>query len=226
MIQKFKLIGAFAGITFAGALAASAATFSVVGTVATPFPTAGSGSGDYSLPLPAPLPTEVYAFSNGLSGVGVDMNGKGLVLSNSSKLVFTFLGNDSAFRNKSFSLGSLLFDTDTASVGQQAVRSSLSGLLDLLFSTSGNDLKPAGSIENGTGIGGIGLSLGFSITADGKTAYAFFDDGGSAPGLGKATDLDYDDLAFSISAVPVPAGGLLLISGLGALAVARRRKQA
>jgi hypothetical protein len=221
------LLGAVAAITFAGAMAASAATFSVIGSGPTPFPPAGTAPGNYSLPLPSPLPTEVYAFSNGQSGVGVDMNGVGLSLSKKSKLVFTYLGSDSAFRNASFALGSSLFNNQTATAGDKAVRDALGGLLDLLFTTNGGPSKPNGAIENGTGVGSVGLSLGFSISADGKTAYAFFDDGGSTKGLPKSIiDLDYDDLAFQISAVPVPAGGLLLISGLGALAVARRRKQA
>jgi hypothetical protein len=222
MIQKFKLLGAVAGITFAGALAASAATFSIDGGVNETFPTAGTGSGDYTLPLPVPLPASVQVFRDGFAGLG-------LKLSNGARLLFTYLGEDANFRNKSFTLGDLaLFDTKTSIAGDTlALALHPAGLVDLLFTTNGGPDGPDGSIENGVG-GTAGLSLGFSLSADLKTAYAFFDDGGSAPGLGGAIDLDYDDLAFSITAtpVPVPAGGLLLISGLGALAVARRRKQA
>ena len=47
MIQKFKLLGAVAGITFAGAMAASAATFSVDGGTDPAFPPAVRRSGDY-----------------------------------------------------------------------------------------------------------------------------------------------------------------------------------
>lgn len=222
MIQKFKLLGAVAGITFAGALAASAATFSIDGGDTVAFPPAGTGSGDYTLPDPSPLPATVTVFRDAFAGLG-------LKLSNGARLLFTYLGDDAAFRNKSFTLGGMaLFDTDTATPGDtKSVALHPAGLVDLLFTTNGGFSKPDGSIENGVG-GTVGLSMGFSLSADLKTAYAFFDDGGSAPGLGGAVDLDYDDLAFSITAtpVPVPAGGLLLISGLGALAVARRRKQA
>ncbi len=155
------------------------------------------------------------------------MEGLGLTLSKKSRLVFTYLGADANFRNKSFGVGGIpLFDTKFASVGDKVAVDSLAGLVSLLFTTDGGFRFPDGSIANGTGTGTPRLSLGFSISADGKTAYAFFDDGGSAPGLGGNVDLDYDDLAFEISAVPVPAGGLLLLTGLGALAVARRRKQA
>ncbi len=226
MIQKFKLLGAVAGITFAGAMAASAATFFTVGGVNQSFPTAGTGPGDYTLPLPAPLPTDITVYSNGQSGVGVDMTDVGLALTKKTKLLFTYLGKDAGYRNLSFGiLGADLFDTKLSDVGDKVFQSALSGgLLELLFKTSGGGTP--GEIANGTGTGSVGLSLAYSISADGKTAYAFFDDGGSAPGLKGDIDLDYDDLAFSISAIPVPAGGLLLISGLGALAAVRRRKQA
>jgi hypothetical protein len=219
MIQKFKLLGAVAGITFAGALAAQAATFSIDGGVNTTFPTAGTGPGDYTLPLPSPLPATIQVFRDAFAGFGLKLN-------SGAKLVFTYLGDDANFRNKSFGLaGVSLFDTATATVGQKkVVYGNPAGIVELLFTTNGGNALPDGSIENGVG-GDPGLSLGFALSADLRTAYAFFDDGGSAPGI-SGVDLDYDDLAFSISAVPVPAGGLLLISGLGALAVARRRKQA
>jgi hypothetical protein len=217
MIQKFKLLGAVAGITFAGAVAASAATFSIIGGVDQPLPA------DYDLSEPVP-PITVTTFSNGATPVaGVDMTGLGLKLSGSAKLVFTYLGTEAGFTNKAFALGSLLFNNKLNAAGDTALRTAASGLLDLVFETSGRaGVQPAGSIANGTGTGTTGLSLGFAVVDGGKTAYAFFDDGGAN------RDLDYDDLAFSITAtpVPVPAGGLLLISGLGALAVARRRKQA
>jgi hypothetical protein len=215
MIQKFKLLGAVAGITFAGALAASAATFSIIGGVNQGLPA------NYSLSEPVP-PITVTAFSNGATPVaGVDMNGKGLSISGKAKLVFTYLGTEAGFTNQSFALGSLLFDNKVNAPNDTAVRDVLGGLLDLVFTTGGKPfVQIPGSISNGTGVGTVGLSIGFALANGGKTAYAFFDDGGAK------RDLDYDDLAFSISAVPVPAGGLLLISGLGALAVARRRKQA
>jgi hypothetical protein len=220
MIQKFKLLGAVAGITFAGALAASAATFSIDGGATTAFPPPGTGSGDYSLPDPSPLPASIQVFRDAFAGLGLKLN-------SGARLVFTYLGEDAIFRNTSFGLaGVSLFDTHTAVVGdKKVVDGNPTGIVELLFKTNGGPSKPDGQIENGVG-GTAGLSLGFALSADLRTAYAFFDDGGSAPGLGGAVDLDYDDLAFSISAVPVPAGGLLLISGLGALAVARRRKQA
>lgn len=52
----------------------------------------------------------------------------------------------------------------------------------------------------------------------GKVLWLFYDDAGQ-PGD------NHDDLVVRISAVPLPAGGLLLLTGLGALSL-RRRKQA
>ena len=133
-----------------------------------------------------------------------------------------------ASRNKSFALGFFAVRHQYVQVsGDTAVRGSHSVVFSTFCSRrTGGDAIPGRVDRKRNWVAAIGLSLGFSLSADGKTAYAFFDDGGSAPGLEGDVDLDYDDLAFSISAVPVPAGGLLLISGLGALAAARRRKQA
>ncbi|MEL7256130.1 MAG: VPLPA-CTERM sorting domain-containing protein, partial [Pseudomonadota bacterium] len=63
----------------------------------------------------------------------------------------------------------------------------------------------------------------------GETVFLFFDDGGAGP------DDNHDDFVVSLSVggggnnpppspVPLPAGGLLMLGGLGAFAIARRRK--
>ena len=70
-----------------------------------------------------------------------------------------------------------------------------------------------GSSSAGAELGGFVLSAGDSFT--------FFFDYDAA-----GTNVTSHQLTFSTAAVPLPAGGLLLIGGLGALGVARKRKAA
>ena len=51
-----------------------------------------------------------------------------------------------------------------------------------------------------------------------KKVLAFFGDGRG--------DSDFDDMVVRISVIPLPAGGLLLLTAMGGFAVARRKKKA
>ena len=63
-------------------------------------------------------------------------------------------------------------------------------------------------------------SFGDGSTTEGNSLWLFFDDAG-VPGD------NHDDLAIRISGVvPLPAGGLLLLTAMGGLTIARRRKTA
>ena len=102
----------------------------------------------------------------------------------------------------------------------------VAGVLDFSFTSfQGGDVSNGSNTDN-TAVPAIAnFFTSLSITAE--TVFLFFDD------TGAGDDDNHDDFVVSLSIVPpgqepepvpLPAGGLLLIGGLGALAVARRRK--
>lgn len=83
-----------------------------------------------------------------------------------------------------------------------------------------------------TGIGGTTGTFGAVLAAGGTTSYTFFAAAGKYVfGIDATTPLDADrknasSYELAISAVPLPAGMVLLMTGLGGLAVMRRKTKA
>lgn len=64
-----------------------------------------------------------------------------------------------------------------------------------------------------------GNAVGFDLSGFGTITRLFFDDSSSGAGFG------YDNFAFTVAAVPLPAGLPLMVGGIGALVAVSRRKR-
>lgn len=138
----------------------------------------------------------------------------GLSLSDPSRINIMFLGKQANASNSAFNIdGDSLSNNGAA--GAVISAADLPIWVSLVFET----LKSGGieSITNNVGQTDPLLSMGF-YQENSKNVIAFFGDGRG--------DSDYDDMVVRISVVPLPAGGLLLLSAMGGFAVVRRKKKA
>ena len=127
---------------------------------------------------------------------------------------FTYLGNESGYVNKFLSVGDELLETDVIGATISIFVTS-TGLLD--FSFRDNKLPVNTVFANGQQ---QALPAGFVVMpgSNGFDYFLGFNDGASG-------DADYDDFVVGVSAVPVPAAGLLFGSAiLGAGAFGRRKQ--
>lgn len=213
--MKFRILVGAALSSVVIATSSLAATLSISGGTATNltagFNPSGSVIADYGL-------------TTGVGGTLVQkfdttsIIGNGLSLDVASDISITFLGREAGATNTAFSFGSAILNNQTSSINDTIGFNSVAGLVDFTFATifSTNPLVD-GSIQNG--VGGVGnhtnLSMSFLQLND-RNVLAFFGDG--------RYDQDIDDMVVLISAVPLPAGGLLLLSAFGGFAAFRRRK--
>lgn len=218
-----KILSLAGAALLAGSFAASAATLSIVGgsasnLVAPKFNPAGGASLAAS---GLTAGSAVTAFD------AASIVGGGLYLSGAAKLTLTFIGKEAGATDYVVELAggtkirNKLSELDTSiSWGQST------GFVKFLFETL-FPVPVGGMITNGVGSTDSDLGIAFSgITTSGmtQTVYALFDDGSPDNG----PDRDYDDMIvrIDVASVPLPAGGVLLLTGLGGLALARRRKAA
>ncbi|HWP18445.1 MAG TPA: PEP-CTERM sorting domain-containing protein [Burkholderiaceae bacterium] len=139
-------------------------------------------------------------------------------------LSITFLGKDDAWHHNTFTLGDLVIDNKTTTVGASFSTSVGAGPLAFLFT----DVTDGETVPNG------GPSSGYatytvvrgSAVAEGNPAYGQYD---FILGFndGHIYDADYDDLVIGLSLVPIPEPETyaLMLAGLGAMGFMARRRQ-
>jgi hypothetical protein len=197
-------IGAVAAFTMAGAV--QAATVDISGAVSTT-----GGFNNFATQLNAAL-----------GGSAVLLAPASLTTVGQVHLTFTAIGAESGLNN-SFSVAGLGTLSETSNFGYPLVdllttagsgslAGVFSGLLDGLLSFS----NFATNVNPGSGEFGVFAQGG---AGEHSVFFLAFDDNGAGP------DDNHDDFLIRVNVVPLPAGGLLLIGGLGALAAIRRRRK-
>lgn len=222
------LIAAFASLS----TGASAASLSLLGwdgsaTDAYTTHTLNSSASKFDLDNDG-APYTSLTGNNGIDGqvVQVLMAGNksasnGLYVDGPATVTYTYLGKEAGFTNRlKLSAGdTTIFQTSSTARGAVSGPYSIlaAGLLPFKFTSEGD----AKSVFN-NGLAGTGMNIAYLILSA-TSALVFLDDFGAGP------DSDFDDIGIriDIAAVPIPAGVLLLGSGLALLgALGRRRKAA
>lgn len=151
------------------------------------------------------------------NGVSVDMR---------STITFTYLGSEAGFTNLGVELiGDTIVFRNSGPATNFGATFSFDfgpGLIPFAFETLGNG---GATVANNGGVDPFGTQLEIAYSAifnSGTSINVFFGDSGAG------IDGDLDDLGIRIDVapVPLPAGGLLLLTALGGVAALRRKRKA
>ena len=172
--------------------------------------------------------TEAFNLSWLTLGTGTTLDLGYLSTTGAGTVTYTYLGEESGFKDKLLTLGSPTKTLTEAGVaGTTSISDAVGGAGTLKFEFEGDVGKfavngPASGWAPGTSIGLIGTDM----TVLGKK-YAFVLGYNDSAGSAKLGDWDDFVVGVNITAIPEPETYALLLAGLGAVGfVARRRRTA
>ena len=220
-----------AGLAFSAAPAF--ANISIVGGTAGDIPTGSTQPNDF---LQSPF--------MGMTGLSNPLGGffNAQLTGSAPAYRYDFFGAEAGATN-TFTVGSEEFEHTGGAGGSSGtftgyvLETIIASTLDFTIGTSQSGADPSSVVNNDDGTGNndgdnpltpdvetnftnFFVTFGDDSTKSGDVVWVFFDDSGASD------DDNHDDMVVRISAVPLPAGVLLLGLGLGGLAAYRRRQAA